>query len=67
MDLRYFLFITITSITLSIFPGFIAKDLSSKLLHDWYPILLITIYNVSDLVGKSLTVIYIVNDIKKVI
>ncbi|KAL9377170.1 hypothetical protein Peur_031290 [Populus x canadensis] len=31
-------------VTLSIFPGFIAEDLSSKLLKDWYPVLLITKY-----------------------
>ncbi|XP_038878940.1 equilibrative nucleotide transporter 8 [Benincasa hispida] len=52
-------------VTLSIFPGFIAEDLESKLLQDWYPILLITIYNIADLVGKSLTAIYILKNIKK--
>jgi len=34
-------------VSLSIFPGFIAEDLESKLLRDWYPILLITVYNSS--------------------
>jgi equilibrative nucleoside transporter 1/2/3 len=52
-------------VTLSIFPGFIAEDLSSKLLKDWYPVLLITIYNVADFTGKSLTAIYVLKSIKK--
>lgn len=51
-------------VTLSIFPGFIAENLESKLLRDWYPILLITIYNIADLLGKSLTAIYLLNSIK---
>ncbi|KAL8144312.1 hypothetical protein V2J09_017344 [Rumex salicifolius] len=46
-------------ITLSIFPGFIADDQQSKVLKDWYPILLITVYNLSDLIGKSSTAIYL--------
>ncbi|KAK1551172.1 hypothetical protein Q3G72_031406 [Acer saccharum] len=52
-------------VTLSIFPGFIAENLQSELLQDWYPILLITIYNVSDFIGKSLTAIYVPKSIKK--
>ena len=51
-------------VTLSIFPGFI-EDLSSKLLKDWYRVLLITIYNVADFTGKSLTAIYVLKSIKK--
>lgn len=50
--LWYFPCITITSVTLSIFPGFIAEDLASKLLHYWYAVLLIAIYNVLDFVGS---------------
>ncbi|OVA06514.1 Equilibrative nucleoside transporter [Macleaya cordata] len=46
-------------VTLSIFPGFITENLVSNTLKDWYPILLITVYNVSDLVGKSLTSVYV--------
>ncbi|XP_057541759.1 equilibrative nucleotide transporter 1-like [Amaranthus tricolor] len=46
-------------VTLSIFPGFITEDVHSELLGDWYPILLITSYNVFDLVGKSLTSLYL--------
>ncbi|PON89030.1 Equilibrative nucleoside transporter [Trema orientale] len=52
-------------VTLSIFPGFIAENLESKILRDWYPILLITVYNIADLVGKSLTAVYILQSIKK--
>ncbi|KAL6226330.1 PREDICTED: equilibrative nucleotide transporter 8 [Fragaria vesca subsp. vesca] len=55
----------IYTVTLSIFPGFIAENLESKLLQDWYPILLITVYNFADLVGKSLTAIYLLKSIKK--
>ncbi|WCJ30049.1 Nucleoside transporter family protein [Euphorbia peplus] len=52
-------------VTLSIFPGFIAENLESKLLRDWYPVLLITVYNIADFVGKSLTAIYVMKSIKK--
>ncbi|GAB4832853.1 Equilibrative nucleotide transporter 8 [Ancistrocladus abbreviatus] len=52
-------------ITLSIFPGFIADDQQSKLIKDWYPILLISVYNVSDLVGKCLTAVYLPSNIGK--
>ncbi|KAJ0090512.1 hypothetical protein Patl1_13077 [Pistacia atlantica] len=52
-------------VTLSIFPGFIAENLESKLLQDWYPVLLITVYNVSDLLGKSFTAIYVPKSVKK--
>lgn len=55
----------IYTVTLSIFPGFIAENLQSKFLQDWYPILLITVYNVADLVGKSLTAVYVVESISK--
>ncbi|GLT53865.1 hypothetical protein SLA2020_271040 [Shorea laevis] len=51
-------------VTLSIFPGFLAENLESKFLGDWYPILLITMYNVADLLGKSLTAIYLLNSIR---
>lgn len=52
-------------VTLSIFPGFIAENLKSKILQDWYPILLITVYNIADLVGKSLAAVCILQSIKK--
>ncbi|KAI4335708.1 hypothetical protein L6164_014330 [Bauhinia variegata] len=52
-------------VTLSIFPGFIAEDLKSEFLKDWYPILLITIYNMADLIGKSLTAFYVIKCIRR--
>ncbi|OIV99908.1 hypothetical protein TanjilG_26246 [Lupinus angustifolius] len=54
-------------VTLSIFPGFIAEDLESKVLKDWYPILLITVYNFADLLGKSLTAFHVLQSIRKAI
>ncbi|KAL5729621.1 hypothetical protein ACHQM5_002547 [Ranunculus cassubicifolius] len=52
-------------VTLSIFPGYITENVKSELLRDWYPIFLITTYNVTDLVGKSLTAIYVPNSTAK--
>ncbi|XP_059446872.1 equilibrative nucleotide transporter 1-like, partial [Corylus avellana] len=46
--------VLIYTVTLSIFPGYITEDVHSEILKDWYSILLITGYNVFDLVGKSL-------------
>ncbi|TYI77605.1 hypothetical protein E1A91_D06G153000v1 [Gossypium mustelinum] len=46
-------------LTLSIFPRYITEDVHSLVLKDWYPVLLITGYNVFDLVGKSLTAVYL--------
>ena len=57
--------LAIYAVTLSIFPGYLAENVESKLLQDWYPILLITTYNVSDFLGKSLTAIYAVKSIGK--
>ncbi|XP_052198755.1 equilibrative nucleotide transporter 1-like [Diospyros lotus] len=51
-------------VTLSIFPGYITEDVHSKTLKDWYSILLITGYNVFDLVGKSLTAVYLLENAK---
>nr|GMD15084.1 equilibrative nucleotide transporter 1 [Ipomoea batatas] len=51
-------------VTLSIFPGYITEDVHSQILDDWYPILLITGYNVFDLVGKSLTALYAIGKAK---
>ncbi|KAF9591512.1 hypothetical protein IFM89_004566 [Coptis chinensis] len=51
-------------VTLSIFPGYISEDVHSPALRDWYPLLLITCYNVFDLVGKSLTAIYLLENTK---
>lgn len=52
-------------VTLSIFPGYITENVKSKPLGDWYPVFLVTVYNVADLVGKSLTAIYVPNSSKK--
>ncbi|KAL7261089.1 hypothetical protein ACSBR1_006688 [Camellia fascicularis] len=49
-------------VTLSIFPGYITEDVHSQTLKDWYPILLLTGYNVFDLVGKSLTALYLLGN-----
>ncbi|XP_057493762.1 equilibrative nucleotide transporter 8-like [Actinidia eriantha] len=53
----------IYTVTLSIFPGFIAENLQSRTLKDWYPVLLIAMYNTSDLAGKSLTSKYVLQSI----
>ncbi|KAK4481184.1 hypothetical protein RD792_012065 [Penstemon davidsonii] len=55
----------IYAVTLSIFPGFLAENIKSDLLKDWYPIVLIATYNVSDFVGKSLTGVYLMKGIGK--
>lgn len=51
-------------VTLAIFPGYITEDVHSQILKDWYPILLITGFNVFDLVGKSLTPVYLLENAK---
>ncbi|TKY67949.1 Equilibrative nucleotide transporter 1 [Spatholobus suberectus] len=51
-------------VTLAIFPGYITEDVHSQILKDWYPILLITGYNVFDLVGKCLTAVYLLQNAK---
>lgn len=49
-------------VTMAIYPGHITEDIHSAVLGDWYPVLLITIYNVGDLVGKMLTSVYMMED-----
>ncbi|GLU21601.1 hypothetical protein SLE2022_377320 [Rubroshorea leprosula] len=51
-------------VTLAIFPGYITEDVHSAILKDWYGVLLITSYNVFDLVGKSLTAVYLLENAK---
>ncbi|GAB2220499.1 hypothetical protein Drorol1_Dr00008155 [Drosera rotundifolia] len=51
-------------VTLSIFPRYITEDVHSAILKDWYAILLITGYNVFDLVGKFLTAVYLLENEK---
>ncbi len=47
---------SVYTITIAIFPGFLAEDVSSQQLGSWYPILLITAFNIADAVGKILPV-----------
>lgn len=54
-------------VTLAIFPGYITEDVHSLVLKDWYPILLVTAYNVFDLVGKCLTALYLLDNPKAAI
>ncbi|KAH6809571.1 equilibrative nucleotide transporter 1 [Perilla frutescens var. frutescens] len=51
-------------VTLSIFPGSVTEDVHSDTLRDWYPIILIAGYNIFDLVGKTLTPLYLVENAK---
>lgn len=60
-----FAILIIYTVTLSIFPGYLTENVHSKLLRDWYPIVLITTYNLSDLVGKCLTAAYVLKSTKK--
>ncbi|KAJ0488601.1 putative equilibrative nucleoside transporter [Helianthus annuus] len=46
-------------VSLSIFPGYLSENVASTYFKDWYPILLITTFNVGDFVGKCLTVVYV--------
>ncbi|KAK1437484.1 hypothetical protein QVD17_03275 [Tagetes erecta] len=58
------IFITYT-ITLSIYPGFIAENIKSKALKDWYPIMLIATYSLADFFGKSFSAIYMSKSVAK--
>ncbi|KAG9444348.1 hypothetical protein H6P81_015688 [Aristolochia fimbriata] len=51
-------------VSLSIFPGHVTADAHSQILKDWYPVLLVTCYNVSDLLGKGLLAVYLIDDAK---
>ncbi|KAI3524467.1 hypothetical protein L1887_03122 [Cichorium endivia] len=55
----------IYTVTLSIFPGFLTENIESALLKDWYPIILITIYNISDFIGKCFTAVFVTRSIAK--
>lgn len=39
-------------VTLSIFPGVITEDLTTQHSSSWYPILLVSVFNIADLIGK---------------
>jgi equilibrative nucleoside transporter 1/2/3 len=42
------------AVTLSIFPGVLAEDVRDARLGDWFPVLLILVFNLFDVVGKML-------------
>ena len=42
------------SVTLSIFPGVLAEDVHSAELGSWYPVGLITLFNLADCAGKAM-------------
>ncbi|KAM0936057.1 putative equilibrative nucleoside transporter [Dioscorea sansibarensis] len=42
---------------------YITEDVHSEVLKDWYPIILITGYNVFDLLGKSLPAVYLLENV----
>ncbi|XP_057774609.1 equilibrative nucleotide transporter 1 [Salvia miltiorrhiza] len=54
-------------VTLSIFPGSVTEDVHSDVLKDWYPIIIIAGYNIFDLVGKTLTPLYLMENAKAAI
>ena len=41
------------AVTLSIFPGVLAEDVSSARLGSWYPVVLIACFNLFDVAGKA--------------
>ncbi|KAF5785368.1 putative equilibrative nucleoside transporter, MFS transporter superfamily [Helianthus annuus] len=51
-------------VSLSIFPGYLSENVRSDYFKDWYPIILITTFNVGDFLGKCLTAIYVPNGSK---
>ncbi|KAJ0884417.1 putative equilibrative nucleoside transporter, MFS transporter superfamily [Helianthus annuus] len=51
-------------VSLSIFPGYLSENVKSDYFKDWYPIILITTFNVGDFLGKCLTAIYVPNGSK---
>lgn len=51
-------------VTLSIFPGFISEGVHSEYLADWYPVILMALFNVGDFVGKMTPVYWMINEVK---
>ncbi|KAK6918955.1 Equilibrative nucleoside transporter [Dillenia turbinata] len=47
----------IYALTLSIFPGFLSEDTGSHSLGTWYALVLIAMFNVSDLIGRYIPLI----------
>lgn len=44
-------------VSLSIFPGYLSENVESEKFKDWYPIFLITMFNIGDFLCKCLTAI----------
>lgn len=42
----------IYAVTLTIFPGFLAEDVTSESLGDWYPLMLLATFDLADMAGK---------------
>ncbi|CAE5966718.1 unnamed protein product [Arabidopsis arenosa] len=55
-DLAVTLF-SVYVLTFSIFPGFLSEDTGNHSLGDWYALVLIAVFNVSDLVGRYVPVV----------
>ncbi|XP_058102618.1 equilibrative nucleotide transporter 1-like [Magnolia sinica] len=55
---RFLIFV----VTFSIFPGHITEDVHSRILNDWYPILLIACESLFNLVGMSLPAFYLIKN-----
>ncbi|GBG47488.1 hypothetical protein CBR_g81062 [Chara braunii] len=49
-------------VTLSIFPGFITEDIHSTLFGNWYPVLLISSYNLGDFAGKMFPLVHVIKN-----
>ncbi|KAJ1379160.1 MFS transporter superfamily [Sesbania bispinosa] len=47
----------IYALTLSIFPGFLYENTGSHQLGEWYPLVLITMYNIMDLISRYIPLI----------
>nr|XP_043618515.1 equilibrative nucleotide transporter 8-like [Erigeron canadensis] len=52
--------VVIYIVTLSIFPGYLSENVKSSHFGDWYPVFLITAFNIGDFSGKCLTAVYVV-------
>jgi len=48
-------------VTLSIFPGVLAEDIQSAALKSWFSLVLITVYNIADMIGKMVPEKYIMH------
>ncbi|XP_076888818.1 equilibrative nucleotide transporter 8-like [Bidens hawaiensis] len=59
--------VSIYVVTLSIFPGYLSENVKSVRFGDWYPVFLITTFNVGDFSGKCLTAIYVIKRSKWVV